>query len=44
MQTELTYLLQNNHMNQRDAFGQVPQVSNIIIQKIILENKQKKSW
>lgn len=40
--TELAYLLQNNHMNQRDAFRQVPQVSNIIIQKIILEKQTQK--
>lgn len=36
------YLLQDHHVNQRDAFWQVPQVSNIVVQKIILTKEKEK--
>lgn len=36
------YLLQDHHVNQRDAFWQVPQVSNVVVQKIILTKEKEK--
>lgn len=36
------YLLQDHHVDQRDAFWQVPQVSNIVVQKIVLTKEKEK--
>lgn len=36
------YLLQDHHVDQRDAFWQVPQVSNVVVQKIILTKGKEK--
>lgn len=36
------YLLQDHHVDQRDAFWQVPQVSNVVVQKIILTKQKEK--
>lgn len=36
------YLLQDHHVDQRYAFWEVPQVRNIVVQKIILTKGKKK--
>lgn len=35
------YLLQDHHVDQGDAFWQVPQVSNVVVQKIVLINEER---